>query len=73
MVEEAKFCLRMMFLLILMFICLCLLGNNLSKQDKAKNTYEVQYFDDGKVTYKIIKDKLGDVVFCEPVGDKCGN
>lgn len=38
-------------------------------QEKAeqRNKYEAVTYQDGAHTYKIIKDKLGDVIYCEPI------
>lgn len=65
--KERKFCLKMMLLLLLMAITTIALCRSIIKYKEDKNSYEVEYFEDEGTTYKIIKDKLGDVLFCEPV------
>ncbi len=65
--KERKFCLKMMLLLLLMAITAIALCRSIIKYKEDKNSYEVEYFEDEGTTYKIIKDKLGDVLFCEPV------
>lgn len=65
--KERKFCLKMMLLLLLMAITAIVLCRSIIKYREDKNSYEVEYFEDEGTTYKIVKDKLGDVLFCEPV------
>ena len=65
--NEGKFCLKMMLLLLLMAITAIALCRSIITYREDKNSYEVEYFEDEGTTYKVIKDKLGDVLFCEPV------